>query len=104
MKPLFCDFYWEALQFEVAMSQLRTFNMDLHPQTHLQLKIPVLDISCLSVMQIFISIGNHLHRGINKKNTFKTCCPQTTKVTIVKIRFHCKQVESNTTKFEYIQK
>ena len=69
VKPLFCDFYWEALQFEVAMSQLRTFNMDLHPQTHLQLKIPVLDISCLSVMQIFISIGNHLHKGINKNKT-----------------------------------
>ena len=45
--------------------------MDLHPPTHVQLEISTLDVKdmfCLSVMQIFRSIGNHLHIGINLKN------------------------------------
>ena len=44
--------------------------MDLHPPTHVQLKTPMVDLYDmlhLSVMQIFESIGNHLHIGINQK-------------------------------------
>ena len=30
----------------------------------------------VSVMHIFVSVGNHLHVGINPKNdVFKICCP-----------------------------
>ena len=32
LKPLFCKLFWEALQFEATLLQLRTFHMDLHPQ------------------------------------------------------------------------
>ena len=35
---------WEALQFEAAVPQLRTFHIDLHPPTHVQLKIPTIDV------------------------------------------------------------
>jgi hypothetical protein len=38
-KSLFSNF-WEALQFEAAVPKLHTFHMDLHPPTHVQLKIP----------------------------------------------------------------
>ena len=53
------------------MPHLRTFHMDLHPPTLVQLQIlmvNILDMLHLSVLQIFKSIGNHLHIGINKKH------------------------------------
>ena len=59
------------LQFEATVPQLHTFHMNLHPPTHVQLEIPTVNVQNmlhLSVMQIFKSIGNHLHIGINKKN------------------------------------
>ena len=34
----------EALQFEATVSQLHTFQMDLHPPTHIQLNIPMVDV------------------------------------------------------------
>ena len=36
--------FGEALQFETVVLQLCTFHMDLHPTTHVQLKIPLVDI------------------------------------------------------------
>ena len=63
--------FWEALQFEATLPQLHTFHMDLHPPTHVQLKTPMVDVLRLSVVQISISIGNHLHIGINQKNKNK---------------------------------
>jgi hypothetical protein len=62
--------FWEALQFEIAVPQLHTFHMDLQPPTHVQLITPMMDIMnmlCLSVMQISKSLGNHLHIGINQR-------------------------------------
>jgi hypothetical protein len=41
LKPLFCG---EALQFEATGPQLCTFHMDLHPPTHVQLKLPMVDV------------------------------------------------------------
>ena len=32
--------FGEVLQYEVAVLQMRIFHMDLHPPTHVQLKIP----------------------------------------------------------------
>ena len=52
------------------MPQLHTFHMDLHPPTHVQLKISTVDVEGmlrLSVMQIFKAIGDHLHTRINQK-------------------------------------
>jgi hypothetical protein len=43
LKPFFCVFL-EALRFEVAVPQLLTLYMDLHPPTHVQLKIPMVDV------------------------------------------------------------
>ena len=46
----------EALQFEAVVPQPRTFHMDLHPPTHVELKIPTrnnLDMMCLSAKWIF---------------------------------------------------
>ena len=43
LKPFFCDFL-VALQFEVGVPQLRTLYMDLHPPTHVQLKIPMVGL------------------------------------------------------------
>ena len=60
------------------MPQLRTFELDLNQPTHVQLKFPLVDVYDmlhLSFMQIFISIGNHLHIGINKKHV-KDMLPQ----------------------------
>ena len=34
----------EALQFEAVMPQLPTFDMVIHPPTHVQLNIPTVDI------------------------------------------------------------
>ena len=34
----------EALQFEAVVPRLHTFHMDLHPPTHLQLDIPMVDV------------------------------------------------------------
>ena len=52
---------------------------------------------CLSVMQIFKTIGNHLHIGNNKKNMLGFVV-FITEVTTVKHAFvdpfHCKLVES----------
>ena len=36
--------FLKALQFEATVQQLRTFHMDLHPPTHVQLKIPTEDV------------------------------------------------------------
>ena len=36
--------FWEALQFEATVPQLRTYHMDLHPPAHVQLKIPIVDV------------------------------------------------------------
>ena len=36
--------FWEALQFEPLVPQLRTFHMDVHPPTHVQLKISTIDV------------------------------------------------------------
>ena len=36
--------FGEAVQFEVARPQLSTFHMDLHPPTHVQLNILVVDV------------------------------------------------------------
>ena len=66
----FYGFLGKLCKFEVAVPQLRTFHMDLHPPTHVQLRLPTVDVNDmlrLSVMQIFRSIGNHLHIGINHK-------------------------------------
>ena len=43
LKPLFFNF-WEALQFEAVVPQLCTFHMDLHPQAHVQLKVPTVGV------------------------------------------------------------
>ena len=62
-----------------VVPQLRTFHMDLHPPTHDQLKIPMVDIQDmlrLSVMQIFKSIGNHLHIRINTKTCLGYVAPK----------------------------
>jgi hypothetical protein len=70
--------FGEASQFEVVVPQLHTFHMNLHPPTHVQLKIPMVDVQDmlrLSIMQNFKLIENHLHIGINK-NHVKICCPQ----------------------------
>ena len=37
--------FGEALQFEAAMPQLRTYHMDLHPSTHVQLGISTINVS-----------------------------------------------------------
>ena len=72
LETIFFD-VWKPMQFEAAMPQLRTFHMDLHPPTRMQqniARVNVWDMLCLSVMQIFISIGNHLHIWIcMHKNT-----------------------------------
>ena len=44
LRPLFCDSFWETLQFEAAMTHMCTFCMDLHPPTHVQLKLPSVDV------------------------------------------------------------
>ena len=36
--------FWEALQLGAVMPQLRTFHMDLHPPTHVQLKYPIVNV------------------------------------------------------------
>jgi hypothetical protein len=36
--------FWEALQFEAALPQLRTFHMDLHPPTYVQQNIARVDV------------------------------------------------------------
>ena len=36
--------FWEALQFEEAVPRLHIFHMELHPSTHVQLKIPIVDV------------------------------------------------------------
>ena len=36
--------FLKALQFEVAVPQLHTFHIDLHPPTHFQLEIPTIDV------------------------------------------------------------
>ena len=33
LKPHYFAIFWEALQFEVVVPQLHTFQMDLHPPT-----------------------------------------------------------------------
>ena len=36
--------FWEVLQFEAVVPHQRTFHMDLHPPTHVQLKIPMIGV------------------------------------------------------------
>jgi hypothetical protein len=36
--------FWEAVQFEAVVPQLRSFHMDLHPPTHVELKLPMGDV------------------------------------------------------------
>ena len=43
LKSSFSNF-WEALQFEAAVPQLHIFHMDLQPPTHVQIKIPMVDV------------------------------------------------------------
>ena len=43
LKPLFSHF-GETLQFEVVVPQLHTFHLNLHPPTHVQLEIPIVDV------------------------------------------------------------
>jgi hypothetical protein len=51
--------------------------MDVHPPTHVQLEIPMVDMYDklhLSVVQNFKSIGNHLHIGIILKQQQQQQC------------------------------
>ena len=43
LKPLFCDFLG-SFAIEAVVPQLCTFNMDVHPPTHVQLKIPTANV------------------------------------------------------------
>jgi hypothetical protein len=43
LKSLFSNF-WDVLQMEGLVPQLRTFHMDLDPPKHVQLKIPAIDV------------------------------------------------------------
>ena len=62
--------FGKALQFEVVVPQLHTFHMDLHPPTHVQLKIPMVgvkDMLHLSIMQNFqINWESLAHRDQQK--------------------------------------
>ena len=66
--------FGEVLQFKVVVPQLQSFCMDLHPPTHVQLKLPtidVLDMLHLSVMQIVQNNWESFaHRDQPKKKTY----------------------------------
>lgn len=43
-KPMLCDFFKKSLQFEKAVPQLHIFHMDIHPLTHVKLKLLKVDV------------------------------------------------------------
>ena len=70
--------FWEALQFEAAMPQLRTFHMGYTPTNTCPTKNPncrFLGYVAFEFHEIFTSIGNILHITINIKNMLKNMLP-----------------------------
>lgn len=73
LKASFSDFLRETLQFKAAVSQSRTFHIDLHPSTHVQLKKSNgrclgYDVSeCHANFQT--NMKSFAHRNRQKKNT-----------------------------------
>ena len=69
--------FWKALQFKIAMPQLLTFHMDLHPPTHVQLKtskdicLGHVAFKCHAKFQINWESFAHRDR---QKNLLRKCC------------------------------